>query len=265
MRHFSPHTWIIVFLLFSGIPALVQAQEMDTDRPGQTISPHTVDAGRLLLEAGFKYEGDKLEDTRLHNITPVNLLLRYGLVNRLELRAGLAFFHKNYVTGGISHHEFSYIEKGLYPVYFGTKVQLLENDGIIPSLAVMGSLSFPGLASKKYAPDHIAPDIRITASHHLLRKVTTGYSIGYTWDGKNDLPAFDYSAILWVAHSMKLASFYEIYGFIPPEAVAADVRFDAGVTWLIIPSFQADLSGGIGITAFAPDFYAGFGFSWIIP
>lgn len=265
MNHVFIHAWVFIFIALIQPSIVGKAQEMDTDRPGETLSPSTVEAGRLMMEAGFVYEGDKMEDTRLHNITPLSVLLRYGLINRLELRAGMAFFHKNYVNKGSSYHEFSYIEKGLYPVFFGLKLHILDNDGIIPSLAVVGSLALPGLATKRYAPDHIAPDIRIAASHHLLPKVTTGYSIGYTWDGKNDLPAFDYSAILWVAHSMNLGSFYEIYGFIPPEAVAADVRFDAGLTWLIVPTLQADLSGGIGITTYAPDFYAGVGFSWIIP
>lgn len=240
------------------------AQEMVTDRPGQTILPATMNKGSFQVEAGFIFEGDKPEDTRLHNITPVTSLFRYGLIDRLELRAGLAYFQKNYTTQGIYHHEFSDTRKGLYPLIFGMKLHLLENQGIIPSLSLTGSLSFPQLSTQKYAPDHIAPDIRLSASNHLYRGVVTSYNIGLSWDGFNTLPSFLYTALLSVHHGQKLTSFYELYGFIPPEAVAADVRFDAGLSWLIVNNFQADIEGGLGITEFAPDFYIGAGLSWLI-
>ncbi|HYW95126.1 MAG TPA: transporter [Bacteroidales bacterium] len=253
--------WLII-LTFSVTHGY--AQVMVTERPGQTIPPATMNKGSFQVEAGFTFEGDKPEDTRLHNITPVSSLFRYGLTDWLELRSGLSFFQKNYTTQGIYHHEFSDIRKGLSPVIFGMKLHILENHGIIPSLSLAGSLSFPQLSTRKYAPDHIAPDLRLSAANHLYQGAGTTYNIGLSWDGFNTLPSFLYSALLWVNHGQKLTSFYELYGFIPPEAVAADVRFDTGLSWLIITNLQADIEGGIGITEFAPDFYVGAGLSWLI-
>ncbi len=254
----------IGFLILAVISPGVRAQDMDTERPGQTIPAETVPIGVLQMEAGFIYQADKLADTRLHDITPVSALFRMGLLERIELRAGIAYFHRNYTTTDNSHHEFSYIEKGLYPVLLGMKIHLLENQGIIPSLSIAGSLSFPSLSTKKYAPDHVAPDFRVIASYHLYENVTTTYNLGLVWDGKNDLPTFVYTAMLGVSHSERFYSFYELYGFIPPEAVAADVRLDAGLTWLLLNRFQVDFSGGVGLTQYAPDFYLGCGLSWRI-
>lgn len=58
--------------------------------------------------------------------------------------------------------------------------------------------------------------------------------------------------------------FIEPYGLIPNRDEAIHL-LDAGVIYLILPNFQADISGGIGINELAIDNFISLGFSYRIP
>src|SRR5258708_7832686 len=81
------------FNLFNPVPQDLM-RELAPDRPDQTESPYTVDAGHFQLEmdfANFTYNKTDSETLRAWNIAPLNIKL--GLVNNVDLQ----FVYDNYL------------------------------------------------------------------------------------------------------------------------------------------------------------------------
>src|SRR6187399_2844674 len=88
--------------LFNPTPR-AQMREMSTDRPDQTESPYTVDAGHFQLEMDFfkfTYDRHSPDGTRIKswNVAPVNL--KAGLLNNVDLQIVLDnYIHESNASG----------------------------------------------------------------------------------------------------------------------------------------------------------------------
>ena len=78
-----------------------------------------------------------------------NTLLRYGLLNRFELRLSWAV-SENRETQGESY---SVIGSGFEPLGVGAKVEITEEKGLLPDIGLLIDMSLPFLASKYYQPE----------------------------------------------------------------------------------------------------------------
>ncbi|MFW5644499.1 MAG: transporter [Bacteroidota bacterium] len=252
-------------LSLMAIPA--KAQELITDRPDQTESSSTVPKKTLQWENGFSFESDAAEYrgeiTHYRNLGLNHTLLRYGILHKLELRLGADLIRKTTETessDGNPQKEFD-----LEPMRLGLKVQLTEKAGLIPELAVLSHLVFPALSSldEKNAP---MPDITLAGSINPNEWASLGFNFGFRWpDFGFDQTHLFYSFVIGLSHGQKLGSFWEVYGYKDYYYAVDDFRADAGITYLLKPNFQLDLSGGLGITEVSPDYFISFGFSWRIP
>jgi hypothetical protein len=138
-----------LFFILSITVFYAHAQEntpdLITDRPDQTESASVVPLRSLQIETGFIFESDNALDRKLTTYDFNSTLLRYGLLERLELRLGLAFLSersKNNDTG------ISETVKGLSPLYTGFKILVVEEKGCIPQIAFLGGLILPFTARK---------------------------------------------------------------------------------------------------------------------
>ena len=78
-----------------------------------------------------------------------------------------------------------------------------------------------------------------------------GIELGYT------------DVLLRIGISEKLGAFVETFGRFNNDMVTNSI--DGGFTFLLLPNLQFDISGAIGITDSAVDYYAGAGFSFRLP
>ena len=77
---------VIIFLISVIFSDALFCQEISTDRPDQTESPDIVLRNHLQIETGFFYEKDNSNArAKTENYNLPEVLLRYGLLNRLEL------------------------------------------------------------------------------------------------------------------------------------------------------------------------------------
>jgi hypothetical protein len=116
-------------------------QHLETDRDSFTPSTHTVENGRLIFESSYSFI-DNRHSAETHSLP--ELLLRYGLLDWLELRLG-----GNYEVGGegaevsggggIEHLEGSHLVRETQLLY-GLKARLSEQHSWLPesSLIVQG-------------------------------------------------------------------------------------------------------------------------------
>lgn len=256
---------IKLILFFMATSVIVKAQEavpeLITDRPDQTESSAVVPHKSLQIETGFVLENNTTDVARQKSIAYNTTLLRYGLLTNFELRLGLEYLgeeleQKN--TGATTAHS------GLGPLYTGFKVKIADEDRWRPEVAFLGGLVLPFSANKIFKPEYSAVNMRFSVSHTLSDNLSLGYNLGAEWDGETAVPGYIYTIALGIGLTDKLGMFAEGFGLFTEEG-RGEHLFDGGFTYLVLPNFQLDISGGIGLNSNAADNFISVGLSYRLP
>ena len=237
--------FIFLFTLLLVVTASVDAQdvvpELITDRPDQTESSVVVPRKHLQIETGFVMENSSGNLFSARSFAYNSTLLRYGLFDNFELRLGLEYLgEKFYMENSVNTNT-----SGLSPLYTGFKVQIVEEDGWRPAFAFLGGLVLPFTANKNFKPSYTAADMRFAFSHTLSDRFSLGYNLGAEWNGETAIPSYFYSLALGFSITGNFGIFAESYGWL--HEAGAEHLLDAGLTYLLLPNFQLDVSGGVGI------------------
>ena len=231
-----------------------------TDRPDATEASSTVGKGIFQIESGGLYESFEENSIQLENYTYNTTLLRYGLLDNVELRLGWDFVEG---TTKINGNKLNNVTSGLSPLLLGVKIDIAEEKNGMPEIALIGQVFPLFSASQDYRPETTAVDFRFSFSHTLGKKSSLGYNIGAQWG--NDSP--EAAAIYSVAYGHSLTNefgvYAEIYGDFPEDS-SANHYWDAGVTYLISNDLQLDAYLGTSITK-GQDLLLGLGASFRIP
>ena len=224
-------------LFILGINSSLYSQDtpIATDRPDQTESPFIVPKHFLQLENGFLienlYSGSK-------SYTHPSTLWRYGVNERFEFRL---------ITEFVSVKDGNTTLRGLSPITVGFKVNLIQENGIIPVTSFIGHLVTSSVGSKAFKTSYTATTFRFLMQNTLSDKVSLAYNVGAEWDGESAEPTFIYTLSTSIALSNKLGTFIEVYGYLP-EIAESRHNADLGFTYLITDHLLADVSAGIGLT-----------------
>ncbi len=236
------------------------SSELVTDRPDQTESSGVVPLRHLQIETGFLMSGDRTGELELNSFTYNTTLLRYGLLENFELRAGLEFRSENEKM--LDSGEVNTIS-GFSPLYVGFKTRITEEKGWIPEIAFLGGVSLPLTAHRQFRALHPAAIMRFAFSHTLSGRFSFGYNLGAEWEAETG-PGYRYTTARGIGLTEKLGLFLEVFGLFATEAENEHLA-DAGLTWLLLPNLQLDLSGGVGLNGAASDYFISAGFSYRIP
>lgn len=246
--------------LFNPTPTNLM-RDMSTDRPDQTESPFTVDAGHFQIEADIvKYTYDRYkangENTRTKtwNGAPVNL--KAGLTNSTDLQIVV----DNYVNRTDSDKAAGTRETtdGFGDVTLRLKHNLWGNDGGKTAFALMPYVKVPTNSN-----DLENDDIEGGLIAPLAIDLGNGYGLGLMTqldilkdaDDNGYHPAFVNTATFAVEWTEQLGSYYEI--FTEKGTDTGDrwaVSFDTGVTYALSDNIQLDAGINIGLTEAADDY-----------
>jgi hypothetical protein len=246
------------------LPVLALPQEeppLVTDRPDQTESAVVVPAWRLQIETGILKEWaesgtEEYDETTRYGAT----LLRFGLFNFMEFRLGSDLLKNRFkLPAGVPREDF-----GASPIGVGFKFALAKENGLIPDIALITSWQIPNTGNKIYSSDKWQHSYVFAFAHTLSENWGLGYNLGYEFVGSFETSAFKYSLVGGYSIAERWGIFIELYGN-KISSIPWDLRSDAGVTFLLFPSFQLDLSGGLGLTEISPQGFISTGLSWRIP
>lgn len=267
--------FLILLIIISTLQ--IKAQGLDdiiTDRPDQSESAVTVPKGFIQIELGGVYEKDKTEHMfpllvpakTTESISAPSALIRWGILNNIELRLGIeTIFQKS--DDGYSSTTQPYYEKwvsGIAPMEVGAKFRLFDEKNARPEAAFLASITIP-VFDNAFKTQHLGAELRLAMANTLSEKLSVSYNVGAEWDGEdNTNPTGLYTLAFGVGIDKKLSMFAEIYGFVR-NGVEPDHRLDGGFTYLVSRNVQIDISGGYGITEIAPDFFIGAGVSFRLP
>lgn len=248
---------LFLFLTFQGMAQETPSpEELITDRPDETEAPALVPKGFLQVETGFFYKEfsrDISEDLiRGYNTS----LLRYGLLENLELRIGTDLIKREEKGNEAENNT------GLTPLLLGAKIGIAEEKGVFPEIGIMGHIYLPFLAVTEYRPETVGVDFRFAFSHNFLNSDLT-YNVGAQWQEDSPEATFIYTISYAYDITGNFGAFAELYGDLP-EDDSAEHFWDAGITYDLSQNVQLDAFIGSGFNN-SQRIYLGGGISFRIP
>lgn len=228
-----------------------------TDRPDATESSSTVGKGVLQFETGGIYESYENNNIKTENYTYNTMLIRYGILDNMELRLGWDFVEGITKVNG---NKLNNVTSGLSPLLLGMKVDITEENGLMPEIALISHVFPVFSASTDYRPEHTGVDFRFSLSHTLSEKSSLGYNIGAEWGNDSPEATCVYTLAYGYSITDRFGMYAEVYGDLP-EDHSANHYWDAGMTYLVSNDLQLDAYVGTSITE-GQDILLGIGFSY---
>ncbi len=215
-----------------------------TDRPDATESPSVIPRGYLQIETGALYEDAGEDAFKQHTTTFNTTLLRYGVLENLELRIGWDFSEIKTDINGVTQEN---IASGLSPLLLGAKININKEKGWIPEMGLLTHVYLPFSASTDFRPETTGVDFRFSFAHTLSEKSSLSYNLGAAWGDDSPEAAYIYTVSYGYSITDTLGVYAELYGDLPEDSKANHL-WDAGLTYVLNDSVQLDATIGSGIT-----------------
>lgn len=268
---------VIVSAVFITVNIFSQkVDNISTDRPDQTETPDLLPDEFSQLELGFDYESRKHSFINNTNNEVIiknefyslpSVLLRYGILNNMELRFGIDFSFSrktDQIKYADSTYEFEKKSSGLSGYRFGTKIFIMDEKGPAPKTSLLLSINIPTNSNSSFQSKYISTEFRFAMSHTLSRRFSLSYNLGAEWNGDDANPTGLYTLSLGIGLIKNLSMFAESFGYVKKNS-EPDFLIDGGFTYQPAKNFQFDFSGGTGLTENLPDFFLSAGFSVRLP
>lgn len=240
--------WTIL-LMANRVVAQSELNELTVDRPGIAEAPFTVNPGMYQLEMGFDYYNRTNGEVYF---LPVSLF-RTGLSKQAELRITV----KN-----IQDKTNSTKLKGISPLSIGIKTHIIEQRGWVPETDILADIIVP-LGNSDLHPDQFGHDILLLFQNDLSSKAAINYNVGLIWDGFSNQDIFTGSFCFNYLPTEKMGFFIEYFDFLRRKG-NKEHGVDGGLTFLLHPQIQADLSAGISWIAGDMNHFVSSGISFRI-
>ncbi|WP_179344727.1 transporter [Winogradskyella ursingii] len=251
---------ILAFLTFT-LCSFSQENEISdplvTDRPDATEASSTVGKNVLQFETGGLYESFEANNIKSENYTYNTMLIRYGILDNLELRLGWDFVEGVTKVNG---NKLDNVTSGLSPLLLGVKIDIAEENGAMPEIAVIGHVFPIFSASEDYRPETTGVDFRFSFAHTLSENSSIGYNIGAEWGNDSPETAAIYTLAYGYSFTDRWGMYAEVYGDLPEDS-SANHFWDAGFTYLVCDDLQLDTYFGTSFTE-GQDILIGAGLSY---
>ena len=244
-------------------------REMSTDRPDQTESAYTVDAGHFQLEMDFAnatFDHDRSGGgdmrTTTWGLAPLNL--KVGLLNNMDVQ----FVLDTYVHSRVEDRVAGTVSKasGFGDLQTRLKINLWGNDGGPTALALMPFVKWPlpasGLRNGRIEGGLIVP-LAVELPHGWGMGLMTEFD--FVRNAANAGYDTEFLNSITLSHDIvgNLGGYVEFVGV---TGTAPGFRWqgqvDVGFTYALNDNTQLDLGCNFGVTQSAPDFNPFIGLSW---
>jgi hypothetical protein len=234
-----------------------------TDRPTDSASPVLVPRHTLQIEAGYKFTRLDDESGRTDDQKFPDLLARFGISERVEVRLT--------ATGWTFLDQTSGTENGFNDLSLGAKIALGDERGRRPQMALLADVSLP-VGAVGFTDDYVIPKVLFLATHTLTDRVGLTWNLGPSFvtrnreEGTQTDVTLNYAVALAAAAGGRVSLFGEVYGaFAFGEDRPDRHAFQAGATVLVTRTFQLDVRAGFGMVDNEPDWLAGAGLAFRLP
>ncbi|MBL4578810.1 MAG: transporter [Flavobacteriales bacterium] len=256
-----------MFLVHTSFSYAQYTEKMVSGRPGQAIAAQTPGMNVFQLETGFDYtvtdragyKGWGPKQNRQYLSALNATLLRYGILNNLEIHSGWEFREDKVKIDDYT----SNLASGMSFSSIGIRHNVFEGNDRKPSLAYQVSIKLNILSKAYNYEETLMPHFMVTSGMSLTE------NLGITLNSGMDFTNYGQTGIyiLNLGYSLgdRLFTFAEMYGsnrifseFEDPFAP----KFDAGFGYFLTNDMQLDVLGGYAINEGIKDYFVSTGISW---
>lgn len=247
--------FIFSVLVFGQLAVYGQYNEtIRSGRPGQSIGPFTVGKGIIQLQTGMDVFGfDDSNSGIKGNGVLNNSVVRFGLTERFEMSALF-----DYKLETLKANDSELKLRGLDALDIGGRYHIYSGKGLVPSVGFQLRFRLPVL-SEDYHIDKVAPRFLFITNQKLSETFSLATNWGASWNGNNSTATGVYVINLSFPVAGKLSGFIENYG--STTSGNFDMRFDAGLAYLVTNDLQLDFLGGPGSNDGVKDYFFSVGLS----
>lgn len=254
-----------------------------TDRPDFTEASSVVGRGRVQLESGWTYLHDSNNETRSDEHVLPEFLWRIGLTDNVELRVIVPNYVYSREIDRVTEEKTR--TEGATDLDLGFKFQLLKEDGWIPELAAIATLSVP-VGSTPFRSRRTQPKTNFLYGWDITDDWSIAGSTGFAYLYETGFQVFDTVGVGNPAHFVlnatedgfaqahqsvttgislteKMGMYLEWFAFFRhgSEEDRPEHYADGGLTYQFTPNFQLDWRIGFGLVDHAADLFTGTGFA----
>lgn len=254
------------YTLFHPTPT-AELRELSTDRPDQTESAHTVDAGHWQIESDLvNYTSDRDQsgggDVRTKDLSLATLNLKVGLTNRVDFQLMI----DPYVSSKIEDRVAGTTDKvsGFGDVTTRLKINFWGNDSGPTAFAVMPFVKWP-LSASGIRNGETEGGVIFILGHELPGGWSSAVMTEVDWvsDGVGGRDT-EWINCITFAHDLtaKLGGYVELFTVMGDAAgFKWQGQLDVGLTYALADDIQFDVGCNFGVTDSAPDHQPFVGFS----
>lgn len=230
-----------LFVLFlSTTFAFSQRQEtIDSDRPGQSISPLTVGANVLQVQTGFNYFNRPYYNAlTIHSISNATNV-RFGITETFELNSTFGYRRNENIYADPRRENL--ISSGFENLRLGARFNILNKGGLTPTIAINTEFLFALENEVSFFPND-GLEIKASIKQPLTEKLalTTNLSLFHN----PYIPDYFYQYTLNSSYSFtdEIFAFVEIYGLLN---YGKTINYDGGVGYYLNNDLLLDISAGL--------------------
>ncbi len=240
---------VINLLAFQVTFSQVGLNELTVDRPGIAESPFTVPRGTYQFEVGFDYF--KRSTGELYNLP--GALFRTGISKRSELRVSSRQV--------LDRTEVNTL-RSVSPLSIGVKMHVIKQDQWIPETDIMAHVVIPLNPASSQAKN-MGYEVLLLFQNDFYPNTAINYNIGYIWDSNHGKSVFTASFCFNYLPTQRVGLFAEYFGYVYNQW-PGEQGLDGGMTYLLLPKLQLDVSAGISRLEQRNNVFVSSGFSFRI-
>ena len=232
---------------------------LNADRPGEANPPTIVRPHSFQIESGVRLEAETDDDDPdRRTLTFPDVLLRLGLVERLELRLAADGLLYPFRDGADDRALGSDLD-------LSAKARLWDQRSLLPATGVELGLSFP-VGSKAETSGGFDPWLDALFLWEVREWAAIVANLGFsapTQGSDDSRRIFELEPKVSLERQLttRLAAFFEYYGAIKTRGVSDEHSLDGGFALRVGDHAMLDVSGGGGLNRAAPDWVVALGFT----
>lgn len=245
-------------ILCTPIFTFAQSDKTISDRPSNSFVPYTIPKDFIQSETGFHLNSIKINSTKRDRfITHPQLLLKYGLLENLELRTLTEFssLYESNINGD------NYVT-GLSNIQFGAKYFIVENKKLRPAIGVVAHYSFNNFRTNGLGKDTInGANLRLAFENKINDKIALVYNAGINLERFGGRKTYVYSVSPRFQLDEDFNLFIELFGNAWKNRKPFN-SLHSGVSYLVNDVLKLDAAIGIGFSKIYPDRFGSIGISY---